>query len=117
MSSLNALFAAANDPANLSYKAKAEAGKVFIAANAVSVEASNDLKKVIRAELDKEANSRAYSMHSYPSVRWDMIRDFDYFAIVNHGDVRVAHGLSRHQYNCGDVCCADHKGPVGSWGE
>ena len=118
MSSLNALFAAANDPANKNYEAKVEAGKAFIAANAVSIEASNALKVVIRAELDKEANSRAYSMRSYPSERWDLIRDFDFYAIVNHGDVRVAHGLSRHQYNCGDQdCCGDHKGPVGSWGE
>lgn len=117
MSSLNALFAAANDPANKNYAAKAAAGKAFIVANGVSVDASKALYSEIRAELDKEAKSRAYSMRSYPSERWDMLREFSSFASDNHGDVRVAHGRSRHQYNCGGACCADHKGEVGSWAE
>lgn len=117
MSSLNALFAAANAPANESYAAKAAAGKAFIVANGVSIEASDALRVIVRAELERESNSRANSMCSYPSERWDLIRDFAYFASENHGDVRVAHGRSRHQYNCGGDCCADHKGPVGSWAE
>ena len=117
MSSLNALFAAANDPANKGYEAKSAAGKAFIVANAVSIEASDALRVIVRAELDREANSRANSMRSYPSERWDLIRDFAYFASEHHGNVRVAHGRSRHQYNCGWECCADHKGPVGSWAE
>jgi hypothetical protein len=117
MSNLNAVLAAAKANPNLGYNGKCEAGKAFIRANAVSVEASDDLRKILRAAMEKEANSRANSMLSYPSEYWDMVRDFSYFASQHHGDVRMAHGLSRHQYNCGDICCKDHKGPVGSWAE
>ena len=115
MSNLNALFAAANDSANADYDAKCAAGKAFIVANAVTVEASDALRVIIRAEMERESNSRANSMRSYPSERWDLIRDFAYFASDHHGDVRVAHGRSRHTFNCGGDCCADHKGAVGTW--
>jgi hypothetical protein len=68
----------------------------------------------IRAHRDRESQSCMNSFRGATPALHDLC-DWAEFAYEHHYKVREAAGLPRHQFNCGNDCCAKHPGPVGSW--
>ncbi len=114
MSVMNAVRTVANT--KTARQERISAGKAVIVEHAKDVVTSRANLDEIRALRDREAQSCSNSMRGATPAFHDLC-DWAEFAYEHHYKVREAAGLPRHQYNCGNDCCTNHPGPVGSWCE